>query len=231
LGPLVNGMWRRESLPWIIVMDEANVRPKYEINVVANATAFDAMITAVPLFSNIRVLHKSYEFVRDNVEINRHLLWSHWFLEMAAQIDPRFRHDIRLLAKTIQEAAAGAYGSLQGVVYEVKQPGKRWKIEFKAEQGNTLFAIFRSFFWEHAKESLKTLQASKDPEDVTRAKLLGNLLSDALRVDVVVLLCLVPFERVAGFEEICKEAGRKQLPNLQEAFWVVEHQFGNLLAS
>jgi hypothetical protein len=231
LGQLVKTMWSEESLPWIIEIDEANVRPRFEEDVVMNATAFDAITTSVPLFSNIRVLHKSFEYVRDNIEINRHLLWTHWFLEIANQIDPRFRRDIRILAKPIENITAAAYDSLHAVAYRVERVGARYQAEYETDKGKTLFSIFRSFFWEGAKQEQKRLQPSKDPEDMVRSRLLGSLLSEPLRVDVVALFSLLPFETLESLKSLGEKKSQGVLPDFRSEVQVLRDQFGNLLAS
>jgi hypothetical protein len=197
LGELVQTMWKRQSLPWIVKIDEANARPGFEEDTLLNATAFDAFTTAVPLFANIRVLQKSFEYVRETVVVNRHFLWTHWFPEIANQIDPHFRRDLHTLSKSIPSIISAAYDSLHGVVPRVKQAGRTASVVYETDKGGTLFSIFRSFFWEHAREELKILQTSKDPQDVGRSRALATLLSEPLRVDFVVLLSLFPFDALS----------------------------------
>ena len=231
LGGLVHAMWKEQRLPWIIEIDEANVKPSFEENVVMNATAFDALTTSVPLFANIRVLQKSFEYVRDTVRINREFLWTHWFLEMANQIDPRFRREIRTLAGPIEQIISAAYHSLHAVMYRAEQAGRRGCIEYETDKGRTLFSIFRSFFWEHAREELEQLQDSKDPEDKGRSRALATLLSEPLKVDVIVLLSLLPFESLPPFEELCRARDRRDLPDFHTEVQALIGAFGYLLAS
>jgi hypothetical protein len=232
LGPLIQEMWQKDNLPWIIQADEANETPEFNDDVVKNASAFDAITTSVPLFSNIRVLHKSYEHVRNNSEINRHLLWTKWLLEIANQIDPRFRRDLRTLTGQIEKSASLAYKSLHGIGYQTSRVGRFMKIEYESGQkGNTLFSIFRTFFWEHAREELERIRVSKDPEDIERSIALQKLLSDPLRVDVVVLLSLLPFERVPSFEALCREEHKLVLPDFSEELETLIDEFGNCVAS
>jgi hypothetical protein len=231
LGPLVQTMWRKESLPWIIQTDEANLKPVFEEDVVVNATSFDAMTTSVPLFSNIRVLHKSFEYVQNNAVINKHLLWTKWFLEIANQIDPRFRRDIRTLTKPLENSVSAAYNSLNSVKYRVTQVGRRSRIEYETDKGRTLFSIFRSFFWEHASEELKSLHKSTDPEDTKRYRALEALLSEPLRVDFVVLLSLLPFEKLPAFEDLLQKTSGGSLPDFRGGLQELVHQFGNELSS
>jgi hypothetical protein len=231
LGPLVRAIWKEQRLPWIMEVDEANVKPRFEEDVVMNATAFDAITSAVPLFANLRVLRKTLEYLRDSAEVNRHLLWTKWFLEIAKQIDPHFRRDIRSLAGPIEHIISAAYGSMHRVTYRVQQAGRRGGIAYDSDKGKTLFAIFRSFFWEHAREELKRLEESKDPEDAGRLHALGALFSDPLRVDVVVLLSLLPFENVPQFKQLSESATAGALPDFHTELGALLDQFGNELAS
>ncbi|MGO9648823.1 MAG: P-loop NTPase fold protein [Terriglobales bacterium] len=227
LGPLVQSIWSKESLPWIVKFDAAHTNPRFGEDTLQNATAFDAITTSLPLFANLRVLHKSLEYVRDNAGMNRHLLWTKWFLEIANQIDPRFRRDIRCLATPIQQVTAAAYESLGGLAYHVKPTGGRPLVVYETDKGNTLFSIFRSFFWEHTREKLKELQESTDPEAVAKSRALGILLSEPLRVDAVALLSLLPFETLP---EMCAET-RGTLPGFQEEVQALIDSFGYELAS
>lgn len=231
LGPLVQTMWREESLPWIIETDEANVKPRFEENVVMNATSLDVITTSTPLFANIRVLHKSFEYVRNNAVVNRHLLWTKWFLEIANQIDPRFRREIRALTKPIEKAVSGAYNSLHSVKFRVIQAGRRPRIEYETDKGKTLFSIFRSFFWEHASEQLKSLQESADPEDTRRSRALETLLAEPLRVDFVILFSLLPFTKLPASEELLKNSMGGPLPDFRGELQELIFQFGNELSS
>ena len=230
LGPLVQKMWTGEALPWIIGIDTGNVLPRFMDDEYKNASAFDVITTAVPLFSNIRVLYKSYERVEKNVQVNRHLLWTQWFLEMAAQIDPKFRRDLRTLAGPLGKIAFAAYESMQRITYRVTSHARRAKIEYDSDKGNTAFCIFRSFFWEHAKQQLQGLQSHQDPENVARAEALQKLLAEPLRVDVVVLLSLMPFPDLPGFEGLCRESQPRQLPPFGKRLQSLTDEFGNTLA-
>jgi len=231
LGPLVCAIWKDQSLPWIIQVDEANQKPGFEDDVVRNATAFDAVTTAMPLFANLRVLHKSLDYLRDSAQANRHLLWTKWFVEIAKQIDPHFRRDLRSLTGPIEHIVSAAYGSMHHVAYRVQRTGRRTGIEYDSDKGRTLFAIFRSFFWEHAREELRRLQESKDPEDVGRRHALEALFSDPLRVDVIVLMSLLPFKHVPQFSELCESVAGGTLPDFRRELGDLIDEFGNELAS
>ena len=186
LRPLIQSMWKKDVLPWVIQLDEANVRPRFEDDALMNAAAFDAITTALPLFANIRVLWKSYEYVRSNDGMNADLIWTKWFLELASQIDPRFRRDLRTLASAIARIVSAAYASLHHVEYPVNREDGREKIKYATDKGNTGFLIFRSFCWDEAKRELQSLQSSRDPEAIGQALAFETLLAQPMRMDVIV---------------------------------------------
>jgi hypothetical protein len=229
LGPLVAQLWKETELPWIIRFDEANRKVDFQDNVIANAAAFDVVTTAVPLFSNIRVLHKSFDYVSQNAQINRHLLWTHWFLEIATQIDPRFRRELRVLGGTIQDIAEAAYENLGKIACSVEGDTNSLTVEFRTDKGKTVFSIYRSFFWECAKSVHEALKASNDPEDDQRTDLLHKLLADPLRMDFVILLSLLPFKNVPSFKELTEGEANPSLPKLRTALADLKHEFGSLL--
>ena len=114
----------------------------------------------------------------------------------------------------------------------MREPFYCQKIEYESNQkGNTLFAIFRSFFWEHANEELERIRVSKDPEDMERFRAFEKLLSDPLRVDVVVLLSLLPLEGLSSFEELCRQNDNPKLPNFSGPLETLIEEFGNCVAS
>ena len=227
LRPLLEIMWKKNSVPWIVESDEGSKRRRLEEDEVLNATAFDAITTAGPLFANIRVFHKSFEFVNGNATINRHLLWTHWFLEAANQIDPHFRRDIRLLAGTLQNIVTGAYKGLTGLTYEELDTGL---MRFDTDKGNTLFAIFRSLLWESAESALTVLSASTITGDKERVRALGGLLADPAKMDAIALLSLLPFEGVASLQEMCKREKKGVLPDFEEDLGSLGAQFGYVLS-
>ncbi|HEY6305263.1 MAG TPA: P-loop NTPase fold protein [Candidatus Angelobacter sp.] len=231
LGPVVQVMWKAEKLPWIVDFDQANQTPRFEDDVILNARPFDAITSGVPLLSNLRVLHKSFEYVHDNGHVNRSLLWTKWLLEIAKQIDPSFRHDLSILAGPIQDAICESYIDLRDVPYRVRKANASVAITFQTDKGNTLFAILRSCFWEHAKSKLAELNKSKEPEDTARAHALASLLSKPLRVDFVVLLSLLPFDQAPVVEKLGSTTGTSSLPDLTAQLDSVNGEFGYELAN
>jgi hypothetical protein len=228
LRPLIQALWKQKDVPWIVASDEASERPRLAEDEVGNAAAFDAMTTSISLLSNIRVLHKSFEYIAGNTVSNRHLLWTKWFLEIASQIDPHFRRDLRYLAEPIQRIAFAAYACLKDVPYNGTQGAA---IEYDTDKGKTLFAIFRSYFWERAREEHRVFSISRMPEDIQRANVLGSLLNQPAKMDVVALLCLLPFEDTASMQELCSTAKSGRLPKFERELEGLTTQLGFELAS
>jgi len=233
LGKLIKIMWcrtDRELQPWVLAVDDANPGIKFEENVVKNATGYDAMTTTIAAYSNLRVLKKSFDYVLEKEVDNKDLLWTIWHLEIIAQIDPRFRRAIRMLAGEIEEFARSCYEHFTEVNYVVGSISGKRQIDYVTDEGKTLFAIFRSHFWNLAKSRLKNLQEDLDPQSCESAKLLGELLVEPHRVDFVVLLSLLPFSDASTHSEISKENGTLPFLAVGEDEDIFD-RFGDLLAS
>lgn len=232
LGPLIQALWKprwRSRQPWIIAVDEANGGPPYIEDVIQNATALDVISTGVFLYRNLRVLIKSVEFL-DKEEFQDHpLLWTIWHLHIATQLDPKFRRDIGILAGNIQDIAGASYASLSEVRYEVKSQGRNHLL-FNSEKGKTLFAIFRSYFWEQAKKTAAELKKSKDPEEIDHGRVLDQILLDPHRMEFLVNLCLIPLDSAPTFRNLTSLA-TKQIPSLDEKFQELGDPFGYVLAN
>lgn len=234
LGPLVRSLWAspfRNWKPWIIAMDDACETPNFGDDVVHNATALDVMTTAIPLYSNLRVLAKSFTYVEQRSSTHDHLLWTIWHLEMTTQIDPNFRAMLRSLAGELEGIVLACYRSLAGVPLKSGGPGSK-RIEYDTDKGATAFAIFRSYFWEHAKAALARLEKATDPEASKRAGVLRALIVDARRVDFVALLCLLPFPSAPKPDELIADPSQWKETAFDEDFnQQLHHAFAYLLAS
>jgi hypothetical protein len=118
------------------------------------------------------------------------------------------------------------------ISYRVTRVGRRAKLEYEPDdKGRTLFAIFRSFFWEFAKPKLENLRPSKDPQDLGRSQALERLLADPLRVDAVLLLSLLPFKHLPSFAKLSEASTKRPLPELNVDSDDLIAQFGDALAS
>ena len=202
LRSVVEALWRGSDLPWLVRVDEANVRPDFYEDVDMNGTALDMFTTGMDLFANLRVLRKSFEYVHGNVKLNPEFMWAKWLLEIANQLDPHFRRELRMLSGTIQAALTSSYESLGKIPAQATHSGERAAFSHSTERGNTLFTSLRSFFREHMTAQVADLQASTDPQDSGRVLALKALLADTRKVDFVVLLGLLPFSKQPAFDAI-----------------------------
>ena len=231
LGPLIRALWKkqwRSTQPWIIEVDEANPGPPYIEDVIRNATALDVINTGVSLYRNLRVLIKSFEFLNRGEFLGHPMLWTIWHLYIATQLDPKFRHEMGILAADIQDITAASYASLNEAAYDVT-PNRRGRLTFKSDKGSTLFAIFRSYFWEHAKQTAAELKKSKDPEKVEHGRVLDTILLDPHRVEFLVNLCLIPLDSATVNDLVNRGAG--QVPDVEASFAEWANAFGYVLAN
>jgi hypothetical protein len=236
LGEFVTSLWteRKSELPWLLRFDAANGGAEYEADTVHNATALDAMNTSVPLYSNLRVLLKSFAYVDERASWNRHLLWTIWHLEIVGQLDPHFRRALRMLAPTIEDIASVSYKNLGGIRYSVEQPGsgKTPFLKYETDKGKTLFSIYRSLFWENAKATLATLRSASEPREKVRGGDLEALLTDTRRMDFVIVLSLLSFQGMKFPADLMADAQRGSLPSVSlEPRDTLRRQFGWLLAN
>lgn len=232
LAPLIRALWKprwRSRQPWVIAIDEVNPGPSYIEDVILNASALDVINTGVFLYRNLRVLIKSVEFLDKEEFMDHPLLWTIWHLHIATQLDPKFRRDIGILAGNVQDIAAASYASLSEVHYEVRPQG-RGHLAFDSEKGKTVFAIFRSYFWEHAKETAAQLKKSKDPEEIDHGRVLDQLLLDPHRMEFLVNLCLIPLPSAPASRDLLNLA-TKQIPSLDQKFQELGDTFGYVLAN
>ena len=168
-----------------------------------NATGFDAINTAVSLYSNLRVLCKSFNYVNERAPVNRWLLWTIWHLEMLKQLEPILHQRVRKLASVIESIAGRTYGSLGNIKYKVGIKKGRERLIYLSDKGGTLFAIYRSFFWENARRQVDELAAAAktDPQSREAAELLREILTDTRQMDFLIVLTLLPF-KAADYEKL-----------------------------
>jgi hypothetical protein len=235
LAALVRPLWKsafRESMPWILALDDVKDGPTYGVDVVRNATGFDAMTTAIPLYSNLRVLFKSFMYVSERANVNRHLLWTIWHLEIVSQIDPHLRSELRLLASELEKLIVACYQSLAKVSFVVDTSGRKGRLNYSTDKGRTSFAIFRSYFWEHAKAKLSELDEAMDPESKKQAEALRSLIVNSRRTDFVILLSLLPFQSAPEPKELLAAGDGPKINPFEEDFRRgLHHQFAYLLAN
>lgn len=235
LGEFVKDIWMRngeEAPAWVLSIDGANGATDYNADTIRNANGFDVINTGTPLYSNLRVLEKSFNYVHERATWNRHLLWTIWHLEIAEQLDPRFRREVGTLSHQIANIAELAYRALADTHYTLKDIDGVRRIVYHSDKGITVFAIFRSHFWEFARKEFERLAASMEPQLLDSAELLKNLLVDFRRMDFVISLSLVPFKTGPTYGTLSDGSATRQLGAVGEEFaGYLRNQFGWLLAN
>jgi hypothetical protein len=235
LAGLTREMWNesaRNNFPWIITIDELNSPPPLDEDTIRNATAFDAITTAMPLYANLRVLQKSFHYVVERASWNRHLLWTIWHLEILNQIDPVLRNKVRLLSSQIRIITMDSYRDLSKIHYSVEQNGQASRLNYNTDKGRTLFAIYRSLFWENARTILAALGENTDPQSKDHVRILQDLLVDYRQLDFIILLSLLPFESGPSHRLLADVVTESPLPSLgPELDQALCHQFGWLIAN
>ncbi len=204
---LVSSIWCSKDtaavLPWIVAVDAANGDMGYEMDTVRNARALNVMTTAIPQYANLRVLRKSFDYVNSRAqEWSRHLLWTVWHLEIVGQIDPGIRQDIRTLAQPLGQIVRDSYVQMAGTPYRVQSAATARQLCYQSEKGATLFAIYRSLFWENARLVLAALTKEEDPQARERATVLDRLLSNPQRMDFLILMSLLPFQGIPDHKQL-----------------------------
>lgn len=209
LGDLILDLWQDvpvEQRPWILEIDAANGESDYNQDTVHNASGYDAMTSGIALYANLRVLRKSFEYVNQRVLYNSDLLWSLWHLDIMSQLDPGMRKNFRSLAAEFHTISVRAYNALAGISYSVATKKRKRSLTFHSDKGKTLFAFFRSTFWDIAKSHLDDLRERSDPQSRSNSKLLEELLSDHMSMDFVILTFLVPLPGAPGHSTLCQSA-------------------------
>lgn len=236
LGDFVRSLWEptwRDALdrPWLLEIDQANGDVGFSQDTVKNATAFDAMTSGMSLYSNLRVLRKSHDYVLDHATWNRHLLWTLWHLEIANQLDPAFRRIIRAAAFQLEEIAARAMAGFAHIQYRTETATRRARLRYDSDKGATLFSIFRSCYYETTRTILDDLGKKTDPQAIEMARVLRTLLIDDQKMNFLILLSLLPFDRLPEHKELlAKEHGT--LPDLTPQLDAhLRRQFGWILAN
>jgi hypothetical protein len=112
----------------------------------------------------------------------------------------------------------------------VKREGGVTSIDYDSDKGTTLFAIFRGFFWEHAKQELPEVQKSQDAGHKEQSRILEKLLFDAPKMDVVAIFSLLPLEEFPSFEDLCKSDDKTEIPVFEKASGSLLSEFGKTLA-
>lgn len=206
LGGLARALWSEagaEKIPWIIELDEANGDVGFAKDTASNARVFDMMDSSIPYYSNLRVFRKTLEYLKGQRSERTSLVWTLWHLELAEQVDPKFRAQLRTMASSIKNMMVAAYGFI-GSDITFRADGAR--LVYRTDKGNTLFAILRSRLWETGREELARLGSLSTPQDAEAAKALQHVLADDRKMNFLTSLCLLPFNNAPNHAAL-KKAG------------------------
>ena len=194
LDKLVESLWNNADKDVFtssaITFVDTFIKTNRNIDTVKNSTSLQAINTDNAIYSNLRLLKKSLEYVCSRRFSNSHLLWSAWHLELVQQIDPTFRRVISRLASHIQRITMLSYNTLWQTKFD--WISSQNKIVLETDKGGSLFGVFRSLYWDNARQYLTDLQKKEDPESESLAKDLKSLLSDYKQMDFIILMSLLP---------------------------------------
>jgi hypothetical protein len=205
LDAYVKALWKANGkdpadTSFVAAIDERYVEVDYYADTVKNATTFQAMKTDNPIYTNLRLLRKSLEYVCNHSFPNQHLLWSAWHLEMAEQMDQGMRWSIASISSEIRDITYRAYEGLLGLRYQWAGAAGQSpsRIHLDSLKGGTLFGAFRSLYWDMVKKRLDELEGKQGPQAEGARRILREWVSDYRRLDFMVLMSLLPFENFNG---------------------------------
>lgn len=226
LAEIVRSLWKTmpaDVVPWIPQFDEATRR--YWMK--PHKAAYESFTTASPMYSNLRLLHKSLRYVVNRWEAESDLLWTIWHLEIVAQLYPDFRAHIRSLSKPLQRIIGRTYESVSKIRYNLKESNGKQELGYATDKGGTVYSIFRSYFWEHAEAERQHLQGQTDAESRQNGQLLTDLLANYRRIEFLVSMAMLPFD----VPTVLTREGQGTLPNLLAEFDKTSAHLGWLFAN
>lgn len=190
------------------------------------ATALGTMKTDISLYSNLRLLRKSLECVSSRRFLHWGLLWAAWHLEIAEQMEPAFRGELRRVSSDIGRITAAAHEKLFAEPVVVHDG--RFMPQPHPHRESTLFGRYRSFFWEQAIERLNHLREQNGPQESSNSGILRRWLADYKKMDFLILLSLLPFEQG---KDARASPGSNRLPALTDNMKRHSEHLESLLAS
>lgn len=203
LETMVSWLWRRKSpvvgipeplgVSSISYVDDKWVLAEYADDKYKNATVLKAIKRNNPLYSNIRMLAKSLDFVcYRQADMDIEFRWQKWHLELVKQMDAEFRRNIAFVDHDIAGIAVKAYGDLGKVKYQKDEGGDKIRILDPDDRGGTLFGVFRSAFWNATRECMKERFHGKGLENEEALHTLEYMVSDNKRMDFLAIMCIPP---------------------------------------
>lgn len=205
LGDYVKALWKdnQTSIDNLCVQKiDKFVEADIKAHKLKSAKALDTIKTSNPLYSNLRVLRKSLDYVCStdfsviygNDFYRFH--WTIWHLEILKQANEELGLKIRKIAYQLGKIARLSYLSLFEELRKVHKLSPPYdlneSIKLKSEKGNTAFSKYKSYFWEHAKEELGNQREKPFPQNEEIANILVDMLADIRTMDFIINLSLFP---------------------------------------
>jgi hypothetical protein len=163
-----------------------------------NSSAFQAINTNNYLYSNIRVMQKSYSYICACREKSSGFKWVIWHLELLSQIQEDLRRDVALLASFIGEISCYA------LLYTIKEINNAGVLNVDGSinkegildtpKGKTAFSIYRSFFWEQTRTKLIKSADEYTFESEKQYAALEKIFQDYHVMDFIIIMSLIPFQ-------------------------------------
>jgi len=166
-----------------------------------NAKVLNTIRTSNLLYSNLRVLKKSFDYISSAEVFTLYNLskddfsrfhWTVWHLEILKQVDSELRHKVSKIGRELKEITKLAYLSLFKEC-KISSPNLNKHIKLNnSEEGNTAFSKYRSYFWHHAKKVLDAEKKEIRPQNKDVADILTSILADVRIMEFIINLSLFP---------------------------------------
>jgi hypothetical protein len=202
LGDFVRHVWSKNkigSLSTIHDIDQSISPADYNVSTVKNADIFDAITTNNYLYSNLRVLQKSHQYVNSQSKNRTPLVWVAWHLEILGQIHEKLRRNVIKLASELGEITSHSH---MNTIRDLKNNGVissdgkvKSGIKLETDKGFTAFSIYRSWFWDISKDRLDHLRGLKSVESRENSITLEEMLKDHHVMDFIIMMSLFPLSR------------------------------------
>jgi hypothetical protein len=201
----VMAIWKGQNeitrASFIAYLDARSTPANYPSDTVKNATMLQSISTSNYLYSNLRVLRKSFDFIISDATLRSSLPWSAWHLDILKQMDMNLRNEIKKVSGILSEVARKAHVDILRELGETGQIDSNGRIQsnltWKTDKGHTPFAVYRSLFWEHAKQ---------------QADVLNGLLEDTKVMDFIIIMSSVTF----GADPVLKQLARYRARDVSE---------------
>jgi hypothetical protein len=183
-------MQRQPSCVSLAAAVDLRVSTDLSDNVVFNSTQFDAITSRNPYYGNLRVLRKSME----SAFAYGDLPWTRWHLDLASQLDTKFRSQLASTSIHVSDAVKAAYRALrENVPVEHFDERGKSRLQLSGTQEKTVFAFLRSRIWETMREVVKNVERVDSPDARYSGDIVRTFLEDRRKMDFIVNLGMVPF--------------------------------------